>query len=133
MKVDTLKAPVNLYRTPTPTHSLAITSGMLTAISSGQWQPWIAALPLIRAHQHGIAVGPSERTKPCIKGPFSYYGGERKALLEVITCLKLTNGLIEIRLQPFVGIEITLGKILFGTRLGLLTESCICFTLYILM
>ena len=34
------------WGTHTPTHDLAITSRMFTAISRGQWQPWTAVLPL---------------------------------------------------------------------------------------
>ena len=41
----------------TPAHGLANTSRMRAAISHSQWQPWTAVLPLLGAHQHGIAVG----------------------------------------------------------------------------
>ena len=33
--------------THTPTHRLASTSRMCTAISPGQWQPWTAVSPLL--------------------------------------------------------------------------------------
>ena len=43
--------------THTPSHGLAITSRMRTAISRGQWQPWTPVFfQLFGAHQHGIAI-----------------------------------------------------------------------------
>ena len=46
--------------THTPTHALAITSRIRTAISRGQWQPWTAVSPLmglIRMHSRQSVTG----------------------------------------------------------------------------
>ena len=43
--------------TQTPTHGLAITSRMHTAISHGQWNAVDSCFAFTGAHQHGIAVG----------------------------------------------------------------------------
>ena len=63
--------------THTPTHGLASTSRMRTAISPGQWQSIDSCFALIRAHQHGITVGSMNGENPRVSKTL-YYRGECK-------------------------------------------------------
>jgi len=74
----------------TPTHGLASTSRMRTAISPGQWQPWTAVSPLLGLiMQHGISSRRFyEWTKPCFHG--CYY------LVDVVV------GMQEVLARPWV-------------------------------
>ena len=51
----------NCRSTHTPTHGLASTSRMRTAISPGQWQPWTAVSPLLGLITVGSMNGENPR------------------------------------------------------------------------